>query len=59
MTVVIPQSEQREPRQRDRRQVFGELLSALTRALNNRSDPCLMRGAFEEYLRRACAAVHE
>jgi transcriptional regulator with PAS, ATPase and Fis domain len=53
MTVVIPQSEQREPRQRDRRQVFGELLSALTRALNSRSDPCLMRGAFEEYLRRA------
>src|SRR5262245_65131642 len=53
MTVVMPQSEQREPRQRDRRQVFGELLSALTRSLNSRSDPCLMRGAFEEYLRRA------
>jgi Sigma-54 interaction domain len=50
-TVVSPRDGQHEPRQRDRRQVFGELLVALTRALDNR-DASLMRGAFEEYLRR-------
>jgi hypothetical protein len=40
------------PRQRDRRQAIGELLSALTRSLDRRLDVSLMRGAFEETLRR-------
>ena len=40
------------PRQRERRQAFGELLGALTRGLDRRSDVSLMRGAFEEMLRR-------
>jgi DNA-binding NtrC family response regulator len=40
------------PRRRERRQAFGELLSALTRGLDRRSDVSLMRGAFEERLRR-------
>jgi DNA-binding NtrC family response regulator len=39
-------------RQRDRRQAFGDLLAALTRALDRRNDISLMRGAFEEMLRR-------
>ena len=40
------------PRQRERRQAFGDLLAALTRGLDRRSDVSLMRGAFEEMLRR-------
>ena len=40
------------PRQRDRRQALAELLGALTRALDKRQDISLMRGAFEETLRR-------
>jgi hypothetical protein len=40
------------PRQRDRRQALGELLVALTRALDRRHDISLMRGAFEQTLRR-------
>ena len=40
------------PRQRERRQAFGELLAALTRGLDQRGDVSLMRGAFEEMLRR-------
>jgi DNA-binding NtrC family response regulator len=40
------------PRQRDRRQAIAELLSALTRSLDRRLDVSLMRGAFEETLRR-------
>jgi DNA-binding NtrC family response regulator len=40
------------PRQRDRRRAIGELLAAATRALNRRTDVLLMRGAFEEMLRR-------
>jgi DNA-binding NtrC family response regulator len=39
-------------RQRDRRQAFGDLLIALTRSLDRRDDICLMRGAFEEGVRR-------
>src|SRR5262245_38439200 len=39
------------PRQRDRRQAIGELLSAVTRSLD-RNDAALMRGAFEDALRR-------
>jgi DNA-binding NtrC family response regulator len=40
------------PRQRDRRQALAELFAALTRALDRRHDISLMRGAFEEWLRR-------
>jgi DNA-binding NtrC family response regulator len=40
------------PRQRDRREALAELLAALTRALDRRHDISLMRGAFEESLRR-------
>jgi hypothetical protein len=40
------------PRQRDRRQALPELLAALTQLLDRRSDVALMRGAFEETLRR-------
>src|SRR5438105_8767222 len=41
------------PRQRERRQVIAELLGALARSLDRRHDISLMRGAFEETLRRA------
>ena len=44
---------QHTPRQRDRRQALSELLVALTRALDRGGDVALMRGAFEEMLRRA------
>src|SRR6476469_5811547 len=40
------------PRQRDRRQALADLLAALTRSLDRRDDISLMRGAFEEWLRR-------
>ena len=40
------------PRRRDRREAFGELLVSLTRTLDSRGDVALMRGAFEESLRR-------
>src|SRR6267154_1030262 len=40
------------PRQRDRRQALFDLLCALTRSLDRRHDISLMRGAFEETLRR-------
>ncbi len=40
------------PRQRDRREAFTELLAVLTRSLDHRQDISLMRGAFEETLRR-------
>jgi two-component system response regulator HydG len=40
------------PRQRDRRQALAELLAALTRALDRRHDISLMRGVFEQTLRR-------
>jgi transcriptional regulator with PAS, ATPase and Fis domain len=39
-------------RQRDRRQAFGDLLLMLTRALDRREDLSLIRGAFEEGVRR-------
>ena len=42
----------RTPRQLDRRRAFGDLLAALTRSLDRRCDISLMRGAFEETLRR-------
>jgi hypothetical protein len=40
------------PRGRERRGAFGELLAALTRTLDVRGDISLLRGAFEESLRR-------
>jgi transcriptional regulator with PAS, ATPase and Fis domain len=40
------------PRQRDRRRALGDLFAAITRALDRRGDILLMRGAFEEVLRR-------
>jgi DNA-binding NtrC family response regulator len=40
------------PRQRDRRQAVADLLAALTRALDRRHDVSLMRGVFEQTLRR-------
>src|SRR5205085_12036609 len=39
-------------RQRDRRQAFADLLAALTRGLDRRNDISLLRGAFEEMIRR-------
>src|SRR5256714_979048 len=41
------------PRQRDRRQALADLLAALTRSLDRPHGISLMRGAFEEWLRRA------
>jgi transcriptional regulator with PAS, ATPase and Fis domain len=40
------------PRQRDRRVGLGELLGALARGLDRRNDISLMRGAFEDMVRR-------
>ncbi|HZR26105.1 MAG TPA: sigma-54 dependent transcriptional regulator [Vicinamibacterales bacterium] len=40
------------PRQRERRQAFPEMLGALTQALDRRHDISLLRGTFEELLRR-------
>ena len=40
------------PRQRDRRTALGDLLSALTHALGERHDASLLRGLFEETMRR-------
>jgi len=40
------------PRRRDRRQGLTDLLSALTRGLDRQSDVSLIRGAFEQMLRR-------
>src|SRR5262245_23655467 len=41
------------PRQRERRQAFADLLAGLTRAMDRRNDVSLMRGAFEDLMRRA------
>jgi DNA-binding NtrC family response regulator len=40
------------PRRRERRQAFGDLLAALVRGLDRRSDAALMRGAFEQMVKR-------
>jgi DNA-binding NtrC family response regulator len=40
------------PRQRDRRNAVADMLAALTRALDRRHDVSLMRGVFEQTLRR-------
>ena len=41
-----------QPRQRDRRQAFGDLLAALARALDRSGEIPFIRGAFEQMLRR-------
>jgi transcriptional regulator with PAS, ATPase and Fis domain len=43
------------PRQRDRRRGFSELLAAMSRGICHRTDPSLLRGAFEEALRKTLA----
>ena len=50
--LPVESTASRTPRQRDRRQALGELLAAVTRSLDRRYDISLMRGAFEETLRR-------
>ncbi len=53
MTAATTRSESDYgPRRRDRREAFGQLLASLTRTLDARGDISLMRGAFEESLRR-------
>jgi transcriptional regulator with PAS, ATPase and Fis domain len=44
------------PRQRDRRQALPELFTALVRSLDRHGDASLMRGAFEQALRRLIPA---
>ncbi len=51
-----PAGDFHRPRQRDRRQAVNELLTALTRALDRRSDIARMRGAFEATLQRVIPA---
>jgi DNA-binding NtrC family response regulator len=48
------------PRQRDRRQALGDLLVALTRGLDRRMDPGLLRGTFEQMVKKLvpARAVH-
>jgi two-component system, NtrC family, response regulator HydG len=57
MTAFVPCPHQgpsaHTPRRRERRQAIGELLTAVTRLLDRRADVSLMRGTFEEMLRRA------
>jgi len=52
MTATPSASASRAPRQRDRRQSFADLLGALTQAMDRRHDVSLMRGVFEDMLRR-------
>ncbi|MGB7218859.1 MAG: sigma 54-interacting transcriptional regulator [Vicinamibacterales bacterium] len=54
MTSPIPARFQAPytPRQRDRRQALADLLAALTRALDRRNDISVLRGSFEQMLRR-------
>jgi transcriptional regulator with PAS, ATPase and Fis domain len=57
MRALEPSRECESPlftaRQRDRRQALGDLLLAVTRALNRRDDGALLRGTFEQALRRS------
>jgi len=41
-----------EPRQGERRRALGELLGALTRGLDRKKDVSLIRGVFEQMVRR-------
>jgi transcriptional regulator with PAS, ATPase and Fis domain len=52
--VALPSTEERSylPRRRDRRRGLTDVLMALTKAIGDRSDPSLVRGAFEEALRQ-------
>src|SRR5580704_116398 len=53
MTAVVSGPDVKySSRRRERRGAFGEILAALTRTLDSRGDTSLMRGAFEESLRR-------
>ncbi len=52
MTAIPSPRPTPSPRQRDRRQSFADLLGAVTRAMDRRLDASLMRGVFEERLRR-------
>jgi transcriptional regulator with PAS, ATPase and Fis domain len=54
MTPIVPARAHapHTPRQRDRRQALADLLAALTRALDRRNDISLLRGSFEQMLRR-------
>ena len=45
------------PRQRDRRQAIAAMLAALMRSLDRRHDISLMRGVFEQTLRRVVEAT--
>ncbi len=44
---------QHKPRQRDRRRALGELMATLARSLDRQLDISLIRGEFEDALRRA------
>jgi transcriptional regulator with PAS, ATPase and Fis domain len=48
------------PRQRDRRRGFSDLLATLARTIGSRGDTALLRGAFEELVRRTLSvrSVH-
>ena len=52
IALISPPATSPTRRQRDRRHAFGELFAVLARTLDRRSDISLMRGAFEERLRR-------
>ncbi|OFV92988.1 MAG: hypothetical protein A3G76_01955 [Acidobacteria bacterium RIFCSPLOWO2_12_FULL_65_11] len=54
MTALVPACIQAPstPRQRDRRQALADLLASLARALDRRNDISLLRGSFEQMLRR-------
>jgi DNA-binding NtrC family response regulator len=56
MTAVSPSNSSAQaafvPRQRDRRAALADLLAALTRVISERHDIALMRGLFEQTMRR-------
>jgi hypothetical protein len=56
MTTTAPHPHNDGPRpvvrQRDRRRGLGDLLAGLSRSLAERPDTSLLRGAFDEALRR-------
>jgi DNA-binding NtrC family response regulator len=51
-TVAPPTTRDIVARQRDRRAGLGDLLSTLTRAVGDRNDPTLLRGLFEDAVKR-------
>jgi transcriptional regulator with PAS, ATPase and Fis domain len=55
MAMIVPHDDSPPApmsRRRERRRALGDLLTAVTRGLADRRDPSLMRGAFEDALRR-------